>query len=71
MMKRHVIDHKHSRVNLMLETDVWFEPAVVIEILGAEMTLSPIHSCAVTPYKKEVDWPSDFQNLQGTMGLIR
>jgi DNA ligase-1 len=27
--------------------DVWFEPAVVIEIRGAEITLSPVHTCAM------------------------
>ena len=46
MMKKHVIEHKHPRVDSVLEADVWFEPAVVIEILGAEITLSPIHTCA-------------------------
>ena len=37
---------KHSRVNSLLEADVWFEPAVALEVLGAEITLSPIHTCA-------------------------
>ena len=27
-----------------LEPDVWFEPAVVLEVLGAEITLSPVHT---------------------------
>ena len=26
--------------------DLWFEPAAVIEIRGAELTLSPVHTCA-------------------------
>jgi DNA ligase-1 len=26
--------------------DVWFEPAVVVEVLGAELTLSPTHTAA-------------------------
>jgi DNA ligase-1 len=46
MMQKHVVSHKPPRVNSMLEADVWFEPFVVIEILGAEITLSPIHTCA-------------------------
>ncbi|MEM2676832.1 MAG: ATP-dependent DNA ligase, partial [Candidatus Bathyarchaeia archaeon] len=41
MMKKHVIRHKHPRVNSLIEADVWFEPKVVIEVLGAEITLSP------------------------------
>lgn len=36
MMQKHVIPHRHPRVNSMIEADVWFEPVVVIEILGAE-----------------------------------
>jgi DNA ligase-1 len=47
MMKKHVIPHKHPRVNSLIEADVWFEPKVVIEVLGAEITLSPIHTCAL------------------------
>jgi len=46
MMQKHIIPHKHPRVDSVLEADVWFELAVVIEILGAEITLSPIHTCA-------------------------
>jgi len=46
-MQKHVIAHKHPRVQSMIEADVWFEPVVVIEVLGAEITLSPIHTCAL------------------------
>ena len=27
-----------------MEADVWFVPALVLEVLGAEITLSPIHT---------------------------
>ncbi|MEM1539989.1 MAG: ATP-dependent DNA ligase [Candidatus Bathyarchaeia archaeon] len=47
MMKKYVIPHRHPRVNSLIEADVWFEPNVVIEVLGAEITLSPIHTCAM------------------------
>lgn len=47
MTRKHVISHKHPRVKSTIEADVWFEPVVVIEILGAEMTLSTIHTCAM------------------------
>jgi DNA ligase-1 len=26
--------------------DVWVEPSIVLEIIGAEVTLSPVHTCA-------------------------
>jgi DNA ligase-1 len=47
MLEKHVIMHKHSRVKSMIEADVWFEPKVTIEVLGAEITLSPIHTCGM------------------------
>jgi DNA ligase-1 len=52
MLRKHVIPRKHSRVQSMLEADVWFEPKVVLEILGAEITLSPIHTCAMGSIRK-------------------
>ena len=52
MLQRHLIPRKHSRVHSMLEADVWFEPAVVLEILGAEITLSPIHTSAMDSIRK-------------------
>jgi len=57
MLEKHKIDHKHPRVQSLIEADVWFEPVIVIEVLGAEITLSPIHTCA--PYTR-VQWtPSE------------
>jgi DNA ligase-1 len=47
LLNKHKLSHKHSRVNSSLDVDVWFEPAVVIEIRGAEITLSPVHTCAM------------------------
>jgi len=52
MMKRHVLSHKHPRVQSTIEADVWFEPVVVIEIVGAEVTLSPVHLCASNVIRK-------------------
>ena len=34
-------------VHKMMKPDVWFKPKIVIEVLGAEITRSPIHTCAV------------------------
>jgi len=52
MLQKHKINHKHPRVQSIIEADIWFEPAVVIEILGAEITLSPIHVCAMDVIRK-------------------
>ncbi|MEK6987825.1 MAG: DNA ligase, partial [Candidatus Thermoplasmatota archaeon] len=40
------IPHRHARVDSKLEPDVWFEPRAVLEVKGAEITVSPVHTCA-------------------------
>lgn len=46
-LERHVIHQKHARVDTgMMDMDVWFEPAIVIEIIASEITLSPSHTAA-------------------------
>jgi len=52
MLQRHVVPRRNSRVKSTLEADVWFEPSVVLEILGAEVTLSPIHMSAMDSVRK-------------------
>ncbi|RLE95767.1 MAG: ATP-dependent DNA ligase, partial [Thermoprotei archaeon] len=47
MLEPYRINHKHPRVVSKMEADVWFVPAVVLEIIGAEITLSPMHTCAL------------------------
>ena len=65
MLKKHVIAHKHSRVNSLLEADIWFEPALVIEVLGAEITLSPIHTCAMGVIRKDSGLAIRFPRFTG------
>jgi len=36
----HVVVHKN------MKPDIWFEPKIVVEVTGAEITRSPLHSCA-------------------------
>ncbi|MDR0373580.1 MAG: ATP-dependent DNA ligase [Nitrososphaerota archaeon] len=52
MLQKHAVPRKNSRVQSTLEADVWFEPAIVLEILGAEVTLSPIHMAAMDSVRK-------------------
>ena len=52
LLRNHVVPRKPSRVQSTLAADVWFEPKVVLEVLGAEITLSPIHVCALDSIRK-------------------
>jgi DNA ligase-1 len=36
-----------KRVSTRMQADYWFEPTVVMEVSGAEITLSPIHTCGL------------------------
>jgi DNA ligase-1 len=69
LMEKHVVLHKHPRVNSTLEADVWFEPAVAIEILGAEITLSPIHTCAMDSIRKGSGLAIRFPRFTGNYRL--
>jgi DNA ligase 1 len=40
------IPHRHARVDSLLDAEVWFEPRRVMEVLGDEITASPLHTAA-------------------------
>ena len=68
-MKKHHIPHRHPRVNSTLDADVWFEPAVVVETLGAEITLSPVHVCAMDAIRKGSGLAIRFPRFTGNYRL--
>jgi len=65
MLEVHRIPHRHPRVESNLKADVWFEPKVVLEILGAEITLSPIHTCATNAVRKDSGLAIRFPRFTG------
>jgi DNA ligase-1 len=69
MLQEHVVPHKHARVNSLLEADVWSEPSLAIEILGAEITLSPIHTCAMDSIRKGSGLAIRFPRFTGNYRL--
>jgi len=48
---------------------VWCEPKVVVEILGAEITLSPIHTCAMDVIRKGSGLAIRFPRFTGNYRL--
>jgi DNA ligase-1 len=69
MMEEHKIPHKSPRVDSTLEADVWFEPKVVVEVIGAEITLSPIHTCAMDTIRKGSGLAIRFPRFTGNFRL--
>lgn len=45
-LKAHEIPARHPSVSADIHADVWYRPAVLMEVAGAELTLSPIHTAA-------------------------
>ncbi len=64
-LKQYRVKGVHSRVDSKLEADAWFEPAVVIEVLGAEITLSPMHTCGLGVLKEGAGLAIRFPRFTG------
>jgi len=69
MMEKHKTPHQSPRVNSTLKADIWFEPKVVIEVIGAEITLSPIHTCAIDTIRKGSGLAIRFPRFTGNFRL--
>jgi DNA ligase 1 len=54
-----------ARVDARIEPDVWFEPAVVLEIIGAEITQSPIHTAGWGRVEKDAGLALRFPRSTG------
>jgi len=39
-------ERRPARVDSKIEPDIWFNPEVVLEVRGAELTVSPVHTAA-------------------------
>jgi len=45
-LEPYVIREKHRLVDTRMRADVWFEPIKVVEVAGAQLTVSPVHRVA-------------------------
>jgi DNA ligase 1 len=54
-----------ARVAARIAPDVWFEPAVVLEVLGAEITLSPVHTAGWGRVQKNAGLALRFPRFTG------
>ncbi len=70
MLDPYRIPHRHPRVVSKMEPDVWFVPAVVLEIIGAEITLSPLHTCCMGTVRPDVGLAIRFPRFTGAIGRI-
>jgi DNA ligase 1 len=57
--------HKPARVDARQQPDVWFEPGVVLEILSAELTLSPTYTAGWGQIKDDAGLAMRFPRFTG------
>lgn len=53
MLNPFIVERRPPRVVSDLEPDYWIMPALVMEVIGAELTLSPVHTAAREIVKKK------------------
>ena len=69
MLKPYKISHRHARVDSKLTPDVWFTLGVVLEVIGAEITLSPVHSCCANAVRLGSGFAIRFPRFTGNYRL--
>ena len=52
MLDKYKLEKKHKSVETEMKPDVWFEPRIVMEVSGAEITVSPVHPVAKSKIKR-------------------
>ncbi|MBC7108805.1 MAG: ATP-dependent DNA ligase [Methanomassiliicoccales archaeon] len=65
MLEPYKLQIIHPKVRSKLEADYWFEPAIVMEVLGSEITLSPTHTCSYSLIKKDAGFAIRFPRFTG------
>jgi DNA ligase-1 len=55
----------HPRVRARIAADAWFAPVKVLEVVGAELTLSPLHAAAWNALKEGAGLSVRFPRFTG------
>jgi len=65
MLRDYLIPAKDRRVESSIEADFWFTPSLVLEVKGAEITLSPMHTCCKDVVRKDAGLAIRFPRFTG------
>ncbi|HVO77491.1 MAG TPA: ATP-dependent DNA ligase [Methanomassiliicoccales archaeon] len=65
MLEKYRTKEKPQRVSSKMEADYWFEPGIVLEVLGAEITVSPIHTASYSKIRKDSGLAIRFPRFTG------
>ncbi|MEW5706415.1 MAG: ATP-dependent DNA ligase [Actinomycetota bacterium] len=69
MLEPYKIEKRHPRVEAKEKPDVWFVPAVVLEVIGAEITLSPLHTTGFNIFRPDSGLAIRFPRFTGRYRL--
>ncbi|MCK5547465.1 MAG: ATP-dependent DNA ligase, partial [Thermoplasmata archaeon] len=64
-LEKYKVKAKDSIVKSKIKADYWFSPSIVLEIRGAELTLSPTHTCSLDEIKKGAGLAIRFPRFTG------
>jgi DNA ligase-1 len=64
--KPHLLAHKGALVDSKMKADVWFKPALVFQVVGDEITRSPVHTCAFDQVAPNEGLAIRFPRFDGT-----
>ncbi len=67
LLKQHRIPEKSPRVDAKVESDDWFEPKIVIEVIASEITLSPIYTAGLDAIRSGSGLALRFPKFTGKM----
>lgn len=65
MLDRFKSPDRPQSVDAKMVPDVWFEPSVVLEVIGAEISVSPIHTAAMGAVKEDAGIGIRFPRFTG------
>ncbi|MFX1564241.1 MAG: ATP-dependent DNA ligase [Promethearchaeota archaeon] len=62
----YLIANKDPLVDSKMKADVWFQPAIVFQVVGDEITRSPVHTCAFNQIAQNEGLAIRFPRFDGT-----
>ena len=65
MLREYQLKERDPSVESRAAADYWFKPVVVLEVLGAEITHSPIHTCCWGQVRKDAGLAIRFPRFTG------
>ena len=65
MLQPYLIKKRDQRVESNIDADFWFSPSLMLEVKGAEITLSPTHTCCQDIVRKGAGLAIRFPRFTG------